>query len=153
MDSSDFASKRPTLPPLHSLHLPFPLLRKSSLQDTSPNHCSVIGSWCHTHRQVSESSSPTSSPTPSDGLHTHPLSSLSPWTFPQTFRLVPCAFEEATAVLVVPPPPSTSSPLLFTGSSLNQLLHSHSFGKGARIHPYRIAPSTRRLSSSSTSSQ
>jgi len=119
--------------------------------------------WCHTRRQVSQSSSRTSSPIPSDDFLAQSPSTLPPLTFPLTFRLVPCTFEEATAVVVVPPPTSTSSspakgknptPLLFTGRSLNQFRHLHPrTAKSGRIHPYRIAPSTRRLSSSSASSE
>ncbi|KAF8637864.1 hypothetical protein AX17_002490 [Amanita inopinata Kibby_2008] len=80
-------------------------------------------------------------------------------------RLVPCSFESADAFVYIPPsvtPTSSSAapkvsndirdpllgnqPLLLVGPAAKQLRQpSQKMAKGARVHPYRITPSTSTL--------
>ncbi|GLB42288.1 hypothetical protein LshimejAT787_1103030 [Lyophyllum shimeji] len=121
----------------------------------------------------SSSSCASSPPTePEDELPTTPVLSISPLssrlphstslhnTTPLRFRLEPCTLDEAQAIVLIPPPsapfvPSTSNPtptpqqkqqaLLLIGPSLQYFRHpQRQLAKGARIHPYRIAPSRRK---------
>jgi hypothetical protein len=132
---------------VHKASLP-PSLR-TDISNQQSSNVFISEHWCHTRHEVSGPSSRTSSPTPSEDYYAAALS-----TFPHTFRLVPCTLEEATAVVVVIPSSQENHPssLLFTSHSLNRFrLICSCFTKGARLHPYRIAPSARRLSSSSAS--
>ncbi|KAF5379078.1 hypothetical protein D9615_005971 [Tricholomella constricta] len=127
-------------------------------------------------RASSPSTDPESSAPSTPVLSISPLSSRVPSTAspnmpPLRFRLEPCTLDEAQAIVLIPPPsapfvPSTSTPapqkkqqaLLLLGPSMQYRNPQRQLAKGARIHPYRIAPSqrkdavcSRRSSGSSTS--
>jgi hypothetical protein len=174
MDSS--VSVRPTLPPLHSLHLPRGLTktqppRIDALHDSYELKRQIprlhIPSSQYSRpcqkRQVSISSS-TSSRTPSPT--SSPLSSSrSPTSGGQSpkIRLVPTTFRHADAVVVISPPDAPHvhplsgvtnleqpvPPILLVGPGLKFLRQpQRQIVKGARLRPYRIvrSPADRKFS-------
>ncbi|KAF7316266.1 hypothetical protein MIND_00145300 [Mycena indigotica] len=120
---------RPTLPSLRALNL------------LPESHPTCYDSYEHmtqrtwqSHRRVSMSSSTrTPSPSPSDA---------STQSSPTKLTLVPCAFEEAEAVIVLPPTTKPGKGFLLTGQSLAQLrLPQRQLAKEVRdrMHPYRFS--------------
>ncbi|EPQ52025.1 hypothetical protein GLOTRDRAFT_132151 [Gloeophyllum trabeum ATCC 11539] len=149
------ATPRPTLPPLRSLDLPYPLAPHASTStSTSSNDSNDFQSPDLTHplfhrpRQVSVSSTTSSrlSASPSPPPTSPSALSLSPRPPPQPqppkFRLVPAPLASADAVLVVPPPSASSQPdqpLLLVGDALRHVRGpGRELAKGARVHPYKI---------------
>ncbi|KAJ3505706.1 hypothetical protein NLJ89_g7274 [Agrocybe chaxingu] len=153
--------ERPTLPPLHTLNL-LPRPSRANVKYEHHDNLRTVASQmprtCHI-RQVSSSSSHTNasrnaSPSPSEcDSDISPLETPSKQT---KFRLVPCEFAAADAVILVPPPgtsyagagynyvPREGNPqgLLLVGQALQHVRHpERHIAKGARIHPYRIARS------------
>jgi len=168
MSPYEFLAERPTLPPLHTLDLPFPISRKPRLAGTSGSELHERQSCqrLHVPRQLpyerrlsmsSSTSSRTPSPTPSESSSGY-QSSHSSQSRPtrNSMRLVPSSFDDADAVLVIPPPnapyvptslssplpcpaPSSGQALLLTGPSLDHFRQPlRQVAKGARVHPYRI---------------
>ncbi|KAG2341653.1 hypothetical protein BDR05DRAFT_965069 [Suillus weaverae] len=177
MDSS--ASVRPTLPPLHTLHLPrgktqLPRTLHDSyeLKRQVPRLRMPSSQYAHSrqNRQVSISSSTSSrtpSPTPSP-LSPSPSSTSGGQS--TKIRLVPTTFEHADAFVVIPAPDAPhvhplsgvtnlkqpAQPLLLVGPALQRLRHpQRQLAKGARLHPYRIvrSPADRRFSIASSTTR
>ncbi|KAG5636836.1 hypothetical protein H0H81_006663 [Sphagnurus paluster] len=144
------------------LHIPLCHRRQTSV-------CSSNTSRSSSPTLFDSSSSRSSSPStdvevspPTPVLSISPLSRLpnqtpSPMP-PVRFRLEPCSLEDAQAIVLIPPPcapavpstlttapaPKKQQALLLVGHSMEYFRHpQRQLAKGARIHPYRIAPSQR----------
>ncbi|KAG2154146.1 uncharacterized protein EDB93DRAFT_1132874 [Suillus bovinus] len=175
--SASFTSVRPSLPPLHTLHLPrgkIQVPRIDALHDLYKSKPQIprlhIPSSQYSHscrnRQVSISSStfyrtPVSAPSPLS-------SSCSSTSEDQStkIRLVPTIAEHADAFFVIPDPNAPHVHPL-SGANLEQLAPTllligpafqrmrqpqRQIAKGARLRPYRIvrSPADRRFSTAST---
>ncbi|KAG5646350.1 hypothetical protein DXG03_003673 [Asterophora parasitica] len=164
-DSHDFSYDNTSCPRLH-----IPNWRRARQMSSS----SSITSRSTSPTLFDDASSSRSSTPPTDTEFTPstPVLSITPLSPPHNpchssapmapfrFRLEPCTLDEAQAIVLIPPPsasfvPSTitSCPapqqkqqaLLLLGPSMQYFRNpQRQLAKGARMHPYRIAPSQRK---------
>ncbi|KAH9833149.1 uncharacterized protein C8Q71DRAFT_191647 [Rhodofomes roseus] len=160
---------RPSLPPLHSLGLPYPLVRaEQSAYDSydsndrlSPETTQPYSArtWAR-GRQSSVSSTTSSCTAPSRAGSPSDTRALAP--SPEGFTLLLTTMDKANALIVVPqippvpqlpsPPPTPTSssaarssrtvrPLLITGPMVEHFKQNHTrISQVARMHPYRMVP-------------
>ncbi|KAI0724971.1 hypothetical protein C8Q72DRAFT_889352 [Fomitopsis betulina] len=153
---------RPTLPPLHTLGLPYPLVRSAqpaAYEPYEPDNdrlspeTTLPRPWAR-GRQSSVSSVSSSCTAPSRSGS--PADAAPPVPKTIGFTLLLTTMDKADALIVVPqmphlpsPPPSPSSmsaprtvrPLLITGPMVDTFKQNHTrISRIARMHPYRMVP-------------